>query len=124
MRRGVIVSVVVATAVLVASTGVQATTPTWKVQQTPNPAGATASLLSGLSCVSATVCTAAGHYTNISGNEAMFVEHVSSNTWAVQKLATPSDPEQHHSPGAVSAPVQHASDQAANSQERHDAKQR
>ncbi|MEO6472983.1 MAG: hypothetical protein ABIR57_13410, partial [Aeromicrobium sp.] len=35
---------------------------TWTIQTTPNPTGATGSYLSGVSCTSATACTAAGHY--------------------------------------------------------------
>ena len=36
----------------------------WTVQPTPNPAGTTFSFLSGLSCPSATSCTAVGFYIN------------------------------------------------------------
>jgi hypothetical protein len=40
---------------------------TWTVESTPNPEGATESLLRGISCRSATVCTAVGEYKNSSG---------------------------------------------------------
>ncbi len=33
----------------------------WQVQSTPNPAGATTSILNGVSCTSATSCTAVGY---------------------------------------------------------------
>jgi hypothetical protein len=36
----------------------------WSIQHTPNPAGAPVSLLNGVSCASATACTAAGGYNN------------------------------------------------------------
>jgi len=34
----------------------------WTIQDTPNPVGATASELRGISCISASACTAAGDY--------------------------------------------------------------
>jgi hypothetical protein len=37
---------------------------TWSIQPTPNPAGAPVSLLNGVSCASATACTAVGGYNN------------------------------------------------------------
>ena len=37
---------------------------TWSIQTTPNPTGAPVSLLNGVSCASATACTAAGGYNN------------------------------------------------------------
>ena len=36
----------------------------WSIQTTPNPTGAPVSLLNGVSCASATACTAAGGYNN------------------------------------------------------------
>jgi hypothetical protein len=37
---------------------------TWSIQHTPNPTGASVSLLNGVSCTSASACTAVGGYNN------------------------------------------------------------
>ncbi len=46
----------------------------WSIQETPNPEGAQASSLAGVSCKTASVCTAAGHATEGSGTETALVE--------------------------------------------------
>jgi len=43
---------------------------TWAIQATPNPAGAAVSMLSGISCVSSTTCTAVG-----SSDDGTLAEH-------------------------------------------------
>lgn len=54
-----------------------ATGPSWKIQPTPNPSGATGSSLSGVSCTAATACTAVGDYGNSSGNDVTLAERYS-----------------------------------------------
>jgi hypothetical protein len=49
----------------------------WSVQSTPNPSGAQNSQLYGVSCSSATACTAAGYYVNSSGVERALAERYS-----------------------------------------------
>ncbi len=36
----------------------------WSIQTTPNPAGGSNSILNGVSCTSASACTAVGNYSN------------------------------------------------------------
>jgi hypothetical protein len=59
----------------------------WTIQPTPNPTGASSSSLSGVSCPSATACTAVGDAAVGRGIIATVAEHWDSTTWAVQ--ATP-----------------------------------
>jgi hypothetical protein len=47
---------------------------TWTVAPTPNPAGATSSTLSGVSCPSANACTAVGNYVSSSGAQETLAE--------------------------------------------------
>jgi hypothetical protein len=63
---------------------------TWAIQATPNPAGSTGSYLQGVSCHSATICTAAGHYVTGTGAIVTLAEHWNGTAWAVQ--ATPNPP--------------------------------
>ncbi|MGZ6565296.1 MAG: hypothetical protein ACXVH3_36155 [Solirubrobacteraceae bacterium] len=56
----------------------------WSVQQTPNPAGATFSKLSGVSCASVTACTAIGHDTNRACVAVTLVERWNGTSWTVQ----------------------------------------
>jgi hypothetical protein len=61
---------------------------TWTLQTTPTPSGATSSL-SGVSCTSATICTAVGTYTNSSGTELPLAERWDGSTWTLQTTPTP-----------------------------------
>ena len=47
---------------------------TWTIQPTPNPPGAVGSYLSGVSCTTATTCTAVGHYQNQSNMDVTLAE--------------------------------------------------
>ena len=61
----------------------------WTIQTTPNPAGSASTELNGVSCTSATVCTAVGYY-NGNGtavNSLQLVERWDGTSWTVQ--ATP-----------------------------------
>ena len=61
----------------------------WAVQTTPEPSGATAGELSGVSCTSATACTAVGDYTNSTGIQLTLAEGWNGTTWAVQSTPNP-----------------------------------
>jgi hypothetical protein len=60
----------------------------WRVQVTPAPAGSIGSGFAGMSCSSATACTAAGSYGTSSGATVMLAERWNGTTWRIQ--ATPS----------------------------------
>ncbi len=62
----------------------------WAVQGTPNPGGTLGSILSGVSCTSATVCTAVGYYINASHVEVTLAERWNGTAWAVQGTPNPS----------------------------------
>ena len=62
----------------------------WAIQATPNPSGAQGSILKGVSCTSATACTAAGYYTNGVGTTVTLVERWNGASWAIQATPTPS----------------------------------
>jgi hypothetical protein len=61
----------------------------WSLQSPPNPEGAKASRLTGLSCTSATNCEATGYYENSSGASAPFAERWNGANWALQSLPNP-----------------------------------
>lgn len=61
----------------------------WTVQATPSPnPGTTFAMLSGVSCTSASACTAVGAYDNSAGTTLAFAEHWDGTSWTIQ--ATPS----------------------------------
>ena len=60
---------------------------TWAIQATPSPPGATAIVMNGVSCFSATSCTEVGDYSDATGNGLTLAEHWDGSTWAIQ--ATP-----------------------------------
>jgi hypothetical protein len=60
-----------------------------KIESTPNPSGATAAELSGISCPSASACTAVGSYTNGSGNSVSFAEGWNGKEWNLQTTQSP-----------------------------------
>ena len=86
MRRGLTIAVTIAAlatwwpAMAGAATG-------WVLQPTPAPP---ASALYGVSCPSATSCTAVGNYTSSAGTELPLAEHWDGSTWTIQ--ATPAPP--------------------------------
>jgi hypothetical protein len=55
----------------------------WTIQPLPSPEGATSSLLSGVSCISSSWCTAVGYYGEVQGPAAL-VQHWNGAEWAVQ----------------------------------------
>ena len=87
---GVAVAPVTAAAAARPPTGLAApgaaavTGPSWALQSTPNPSGTPASKLLGVSCLSATACTAVGYYNNGVSAEVTLAEHWNGTKWAVQ----------------------------------------
>jgi hypothetical protein len=62
----------------------------WQVQTTPNPIGATSSVLTDVSCTSATACTAVGHYKiGKSQSQHILVEGWDGTTWTIQHAPNP-----------------------------------
>ena len=62
----------------------------WSIETTPNPTGAHGSLLDGVSCSSATKCTAVGGYDDSSGNAVQLAETSKGSTWSIDTSAIPS----------------------------------
>jgi sugar lactone lactonase YvrE len=62
----------------------------WKVQATPNPNGARESKLTGVSCTSATSCSAVGFYKNNSNVIVSLAESWNGSEWKVQATPNPS----------------------------------
>lgn len=60
----------------------------WTQQTMPAPAGATDAQLNGVSCTSASLCTAVGNDIT-SGGGGVVAEHWNGSTWAVQDLPLP-----------------------------------
>ncbi|HEU4682194.1 MAG TPA: S8 family serine peptidase, partial [Gemmatimonadales bacterium] len=61
----------------------------WSIQATPNPVGGTGVRLEGVSCSSATACTAVGRYTDSSGNGATLAERWNGTEWTIQSTPNP-----------------------------------
>jgi hypothetical protein len=62
----------------------------WSIVSTPNPSGAKASTLLGVSCTSSTACTAVGSFTNSSGVEVTAAEGWNGTVWSLQESPNPS----------------------------------
>jgi hypothetical protein len=60
----------------------------WSLQTTPNPTGAVQSYLSGVSCASASACTAAGHYFN-GTTTVTLAERWNGTKWSLQHTPNP-----------------------------------
>jgi len=61
----------------------------WAVQSTPNPPGAAASALNGVSCPSASACTAVGEFFVNSGAQRTLAERWSGGNWRTQRTPNP-----------------------------------
>ena len=61
----------------------------WAIQSTPNPSAADASYLDGVSCTTASACTAVGHYTTSAGSTVTLAERWNGTTWTIQPTANP-----------------------------------
>src|SRR6202021_1123414 len=76
------------------------TEPSWTSQPAARPEGATASSLKGISCLSATSCSAVGEFTNSKGERLPLTEGWSSGSWSLQLMMAP--PKQPSSLASVS----------------------
>jgi hypothetical protein len=61
----------------------------WSVESTPNPAGASDSTLVGVSCTSATACTAVGSYNDRAGTLLPLAERWDGTTWSMETVPSP-----------------------------------
>jgi hypothetical protein len=62
----------------------------WSVQSTPNPSGATTSVLAGVWCSSSTACVAAGYDINSSGKYVPLAESWNGTEWSIKATPSPS----------------------------------
>jgi hypothetical protein len=61
----------------------------WSVEPTANPTGSKGSSLAGVSCTSATACTAVGGYDNGDGTYATLAEAWNGKSWVVEPTPNP-----------------------------------
>jgi hypothetical protein len=61
----------------------------WKIQPTLNPSASTASGLQGVSCTSATACTAVGFFNTRSESELTLAEQWNGTAWKIQPTPNP-----------------------------------
>jgi hypothetical protein len=62
----------------------------WSITSPAIPAGATSSVLGGVSCTSATACVAVGHYVTASGAQKTLAEQWNGGVWTIQATPNPS----------------------------------
>ncbi len=62
----------------------------WKILSTPEPSGTVLSYLWGISCTSASACTAVGEYENSSKAASLFAERWNGSEWTLQSTPNPS----------------------------------
>ncbi len=86
-RRGVFASVVAALVCSTVGGAVRASSPSWAVTPSRNPAGANKSELLSVSCPSATFCVAAGDSTYV--HRESLVERWNGGAWAVMQSRNP-----------------------------------
>jgi hypothetical protein len=65
------------------------TFPAWSVQPTPNPAGATGSALSAVSCPTRTTCTAVGYFDSSSDAGRPLAERWDVSRWSTEPVPEP-----------------------------------
>src|SRR5690348_2094553 len=61
----------------------------WRIQPVPVPAGGTHGALDGVSCTTATACTAVGNYTTNQGVKVTLAEQWNGTSWSVQPTPDP-----------------------------------
>ncbi len=95
MNKHLAVAATVALAGVLAAPGIAAagTDPSWAIQSTPNPSGGVDTNMFGVSCPSATACTAVGFSENKSGVALALAEHWNGRKWAIQSTRKPSGAE-------------------------------
>jgi len=62
----------------------------WSIVSSPNPSGAQGSVLDGVSCISASACTAVGKYIDSSDNEDTLAEVLLGTSWTIETTPNPS----------------------------------
>jgi streptogramin lyase len=62
----------------------------WSLQSTANPTGGTENVLDGVSCSSATACTAVGSYETSNGHRPL-IERWNGTAWSIQSAPNPSN---------------------------------
>ena len=60
----------------------------WSTQRTPTPTGASSTALDGVSCVSASACTAVGYYNN-SSTSVTLAERWNGTKWSIERTPSP-----------------------------------
>ena len=65
----------------------------WTIQKTPNPSGARASRLFGISCSSSSTCVAVGSYDSSSGEELTLAETWNGTEWTIHNPRNPAEAE-------------------------------
>lgn len=68
----------------------------WTIQPTPAPSGSTGTVLAGLSCTTATSCTAVGSYSRKPDAGRALAEHWNGSAWTIQPIPAvpgPGDPD-------------------------------
>jgi hypothetical protein len=88
MGRFRAVAVVAVAVIALGPVGVLASGTSWAIQATPNPSGG--GLLSGVSCTSATACTAVGYYLISGFTPVPLAERWNGTSWAIQATPNPS----------------------------------
>jgi hypothetical protein len=61
----------------------------WTIQSTPNPPGAAASALNGVSCPSGSACTSVGQFFDKSGAQRTLAERWNGSNWHIQPTPNP-----------------------------------
>jgi hypothetical protein len=61
----------------------------WSIERTPNPRGASTSVLFAVSCPSATACVAVGNHKNGSGGHVMLAEAWDGTSWSIMPTPGP-----------------------------------
>lgn len=61
----------------------------WTVQRPPEPPPATSSALTGVSCTSASACTAVGHFADAAGAQVALAERWNGAAWIIQPTSNP-----------------------------------
>jgi hypothetical protein len=88
-RRSYLGAAIVVLGLVMSGGAAQAIAPTWKLQTTRNPPGATSSLLNGVSCPTARTCEAVGTYTDAGGHTATLAERWHHRRWEIQSTPDP-----------------------------------
>jgi hypothetical protein len=63
----------------------------WAIERPPNPAGATDSALSDVSCPAPGACIAVGHFTDRAGAGEALAERRDGRRWTIERTPTPAD---------------------------------